>query len=195
MPKIAQIAGPCLDAKQCQTCAKNVVVFYVKLQKQVQQEKENRDQQRQKSLQQKEANAQKQKQQEKKDKKKQKQNKTAVEGTKSKAANGVVAKKTETKSKKKSKPVRKNWFLRFFLNLFAFLFVASLVLFIATSLDLSYTKNVEGFVAQTWKIGVGYLPVEFQTAAVQFEQYFTHVHNVTGNEITKVFDTFLKIKQ
>lgn len=192
MPKIAQIAGPCLDAKQCQTCAKNIVLFYIKLQEQIQQEKENREKQRQKSLMDKEVNAQKQKQQEKKAKKKQKQN-TNVEEEKisNKSINGTVVAE-EKKKKELSKPVKKRWFLKLFFYSVTLVVLLSVVLFIATSLDLSFTKNIAQYVTYIWKISVQNLPAEYQTIAAQTENYFIHVHNITGREFIKFFDTFFK---
>lgn len=186
MPKIAQIAGPCLDAKQCQACAKSIVLFYVKLQDQIQVEKEAREKQRQKSLMEKEANAQKQKQQEKKAKKKQKQA-AAQEKANNKTQNGSVPEKTERKEKQTRKPVKKGWFLSFFCYFIAFLVFISLGLFIATSLSLPYTKNVAEYVTYAWKAGVDNLPAEYQTAAIQVENHFKHAHNVTGQEIARLF--------
>lgn len=191
MPKIAQIAGLCLDTKQCQTCAKDVVLFYTKLEVQIQQEKEMREKHRQKSLMEKEANAQKQKQQEKKNKKKQKQQQKAEE--KETDINGTAV-KTEAKSKRDSKPARKGGsvFLRLFCYLFILSLFLSLALFIGTSLDVSYTRNVESCITNLWKTGVSNLPPQFQTIAIQVERYFGQIHNATGRTIIKITDTYFE---
>lgn len=197
MPKIAQIAGPCLDAKQCQICAQNIVFFYTKLQETVQQEKEMREKQRQKSLMENEANAQKQKQQEKKAKKKQKQQAAVERKTDYKSQNGGVPGKIGRKGKQTQEPqVKKNSFLRWFccfVTFFMFTSVAlSVALFIATSLNSPYTKFVEEYVAYYWKTFVGSLSAKSQTIAVQVENHFKHAHNVTGHEIDRLLGKFFK---
>lgn len=194
MPKIAQIAGPCLDSKQCQSCAKDVVLFYTKLEEQIEQEREMREKHRQKSLLEKEAIAQKQKQQEKKNKKKEKQGKTANQsgGAEKPDVNGVC-RKSESKSIRDEKSKRpRNVFLRLSLYLFLLFLVSSLVLFVTTSLDVSYTRNVESCVKLLWTTGVGKLPAEFQTIAMQTEQFVSRVHNATGHEVTKLIDRYVK---
>ncbi|KAH1002684.1 hypothetical protein HUJ04_008749 [Dendroctonus ponderosae] len=70
IPTIAKVAGPCVDNKGCQQCAKDVVHFF----KQLEQEVESRKQVRQKLL---EINQQ-EKQAEKKRLKKERQSKTAI---------------------------------------------------------------------------------------------------------------------
>lgn len=193
MPKIAQIAGLCLDSKQCQSCAKDIVLFYTKLEEQIQQERDMREMHRQKSLMEKEAIVQKQKQQEKKNKKKQKQQASDQGGDKGKRDLNGVPKKTEIKSKSDGKSVKtKNVLLRLFLYSFVLLLFSSLILFVSTSLDLPYTRNVESFVTHLWKTGVNNLPPEFQKIANQTEYYVNHIHNVTGHEIEKLVDKFFK---
>lgn len=195
MPKIAQISGPCLDAKQCQACAKNIVSFYIKLERTITEEKEMREKQRQKSLLDKEAKeAQKQQQQqEKKSKKKQKQQTVTNEKTK---LNGNVPQKTgKVKAKKDGKTAQNKMglFWKLFFYFFTLLTITSLGLFIATSLNLSYTKNLEGYVVQVWKTGVyNNLPSEYQVIAGEAERKFVHVHNITGRQITKIFDKLFK---
>lgn len=49
MPKVAQIAGLCLDAKQCQAAAKNVVAAFKAMQEQVNAEITRRKEQQNKS--------------------------------------------------------------------------------------------------------------------------------------------------
>lgn len=193
MPKIAQIAGPCLDAKQCQSCARDIVLFYIKLDQQIQQEKEMRDKQRQKSLMEKEANSQKQKQEEKKNKKKQKQQAVVANNEKSKS-NGTVPKKTDkVKAKETKKLVQsKNLFLKFFVYLFTIFTFTGLALFIATSLNVSYTKHFEEQVASIWKSGVYNLPAEYQPIIQEAERNFKYVHNFTGYEITRLFNQLFK---
>lgn len=193
MPKIAQIAGLCLDSKQCQSCAKDIVLFYTKLEGQIQQEKDMREMHRQKSLMEKEAIAQKQKQQDKKNKKKQKQQITDQGGDKGKRDINGVSKKTEITSKHDGKPVHaKNVFLKLFLYAFILLLFSSLILFVTTSLDLPYTRNVESFVIHVWQSGVNNLPPEFQKFAIQTENYVNHIHNVTGQEVAKLIKNFFK---
>ena len=42
VPKLAEIAGPCLDTQQCQQCARKVVSFLQTMQIQVTEERERR---------------------------------------------------------------------------------------------------------------------------------------------------------
>ncbi|CAH1098467.1 unnamed protein product [Psylliodes chrysocephalus] len=68
VPAVSKVAGLCIDTKACQTCAKNIIDFYSRLESQVAAELEMRNRDRQKQL---EFN-QKKKQEEKKEMKKQK---------------------------------------------------------------------------------------------------------------------------
>uniref|UniRef100_A0A1B6DC06 Leucine-rich repeat-containing protein 59 n=1 Tax=Clastoptera arizonana TaxID=38151 RepID=A0A1B6DC06_9HEMI len=73
MPKLAEVAGPCLDAVQCQRCAKDVVTMLSTLQSQVEAERLRRQELKQKEQEQIELEAQAKKleqQQQKKKKKK-----------------------------------------------------------------------------------------------------------------------------
>ena len=45
VPAIANIAGPCLETKQCQDCAKSIVTFYTKLESTIEYEKNLREEQ------------------------------------------------------------------------------------------------------------------------------------------------------
>lgn len=187
MPKIAQVAGPCLDAKQCQACAKTIVTFYSKLNETIQAEKEARQKQREKSLMEKEAIAQKQKQQEKKAKKKQKQA-AAEKKTNKVSQNGTVpANKTE-KIKNATKPAKRSWFLRSLCCFVALLVFLTVGLFIATSLGSPYTRNIEDQVGFVWKTCLDNLPADYKPIAVEVENHFKRAHNVTGQEIGKLFD-------
>ncbi|XP_057657955.1 leucine-rich repeat-containing protein 59 [Diorhabda carinulata] len=69
VPAVAKVAGLCINTKECQACAKNIVDFFTKLENQVSAELEMRNKDRQKQL---EFN-QKKKQEEKNMKKKEKQ--------------------------------------------------------------------------------------------------------------------------
>ncbi|CAG9863293.1 unnamed protein product [Phyllotreta striolata] len=68
VPAVAKVAGLCIDTKACQTCAKNIVEFYSKLESQVAAELEMRNRDRQKQLQM----NNKKKQEEKREKKREK---------------------------------------------------------------------------------------------------------------------------
>ncbi|XP_075228794.1 uncharacterized protein LOC142328723 [Lycorma delicatula] len=82
MPKLAQIAGPCLDSTQCASAAKNVVELLLMMNKQVEVEKQRRQEQRQKQLEENERKAQELKKKEQQSqKKKNKKGKKNVNGS------------------------------------------------------------------------------------------------------------------
>lgn len=66
VPAVAKVAGPCVDNKGCQQCAREVVKFFRQLQAEVDNEVENRRNERQKQL---ESNQQKKQEEKKKNKK------------------------------------------------------------------------------------------------------------------------------
>lgn len=192
MPKIAQIAGPCLDTKQCQLCARDIVQFYTKLEQQIQQEKEMREMHRQKDLQNKEANAQKQKQKDKKNKKKQKIEQK-VEHIRNKNNLNGVSKKTEFDKKQDKQKTRGiNKFLKFFIYIFTLTIFLSMVLFVATSIDLSYTRDVKKYVVDSWKTTVNSLSSHNQAIAIQIEQYVSGIHSTVGRELEKLLKNYVK---
>lgn len=97
VPAVAKVAGLCINAKECQACAKNIVDFFSKLEYQVSAELEMRNKDRQKQLE----FSQKKKQEEKNLKKKEKQKEKKV-------SNGNITEpkkpnKNRTKNKEKAK--------------------------------------------------------------------------------------------
>ncbi|RZC36806.1 LRR 8 domain containing protein [Asbolus verrucosus] len=103
VPAVAKVSGLCLDAKQCQTCAKDVVSFFTQVQEQIASDIENRQKQRQKQL---EANQQKQmenKKNKKKEKSKQKKENGPLKENVSKPPN-KKNKKPATEEKQPEKP-------------------------------------------------------------------------------------------
>lgn len=185
VPAVAKIAGPCLDTKQCQTCARDVVNFFVKLENQVNTELEMRNKTRQKQL---EINQQK-KQVEKKEKKKEKQ--------KQRREVVVVQQNEVPKSKSKKEPKKikqdvikkpKKSCAKTLLNL---LFLSFFLLFIFTSVKLSFTKKVELYARDLYKITLDKLPPNIKPYGTQFGSIFQNVHEKTGNmtlRIVKYFD-------
>ncbi|XP_072389809.1 leucine-rich repeat-containing protein 59-like [Diabrotica undecimpunctata] len=91
VPAVAKVAGLCINTKECQNCAKNIVAFFNKLENQVSADLEMRNKDRQKQL---EFN-QKKKQEEKNIKKKEKQ--------KEKKSNVKVVEPTKQNQKVSSK--------------------------------------------------------------------------------------------
>lgn len=165
VPAIQNVAGPCFDARQCQTCAREIVKLYVSMQNQVEQERQAREAQRQKSL---EINALKAKQAEKK-KKKEKKEKVAKQATR----NGNVVNVDESNhldhsgdiqplmaNKSQTKPTS------YLLKLIAFSIITLiglvLIMFILCSLKLEGTEVFESFVVKTWQNLLEKLPINLQ---------------------------------
>lgn len=191
VPGIAEIAGPCLDNKQCQECAKNIVVFYTRLQQQVEKEREIREKHRQQNLLINNTITKKQTQ-EKKSKKKPK---------KEKPENGLSAKTMSNTNNIKehnitqrdvtiTKDDKKLVSSISYISLLIFVFIT--VLFICTSLNLSYTKNIEEYVRSMWNTTIDKLPEQLQYVAIRTGQHINEIHTFTGNQIGRLIEVYFK---
>lgn len=190
VPRITEVAGPCLDNKQCQDCARKIVIFYTQLQQQVEKEKEIREKHRQQNLLINSTSTKKA--QEKKSKKKQK---------KEKSENGVSFKMTATTNNSKennitpcdtSIPKVHKSLVSFVFYVLLLIFAFIMVLFICTSLKLSYTKNVEEYARDLWNISINKLPVQLQHVAVRTGQHINEIHVFMGNQISRVVEVYFK---
>lgn len=192
VPVIREAAGPCLDSKQCQACAKNIVQFYSELQQRVEAEKEMREKQRQRDLQANELALQKQKQQEKKNKKKEKKHKN-VENT-HRNNNVIDEPVTEDTSysylKNSEKQKKKRGFFSALLNIILTLIMHglffALFVFLVTSLKFKLTLDLETKVVKQWGQFVQMVPPNYQPYLHDFSYYFLIVHTKTGESIYAV---------
>ncbi|XP_018566516.1 leucine-rich repeat-containing protein 59 [Anoplophora glabripennis] len=177
VPTVAKVAGPCLDTKQCQSCAKDIVNFFVKLEKQVNSELESRNKTRQKQL---EINQQK-KQEEKKHKKKEKQ-KLKQEAAVTKKSNSVKDKSVKENSKKANietgKQKERPSFIK---NVFIVLLLTSIILFVLTSIKVEVTKNVERLTVELYGRGLEKLPPNIKIYGTQGGKFIHKFHEKTGN--------------
>ncbi|EFA00165.1 leucine-rich repeat-containing protein 59 [Tribolium castaneum] len=174
VPAVAKVAGPCLDAKQCQSCAKDVVSFFTQVQEQIANDLESRQKQRQKQL---EVN-QKQMDNNKKSKKKEK--------TKQKKENGPVKEnppKLANKKNKKAPPSPKNTgkASSFIKLIFTLLFLTLSVLFVLTSVKYERTRTIENSCVDLYYKAVDSLSPNLKVYATTVGSYVRFAHDKTGN--------------
>ncbi|XP_044270197.1 leucine-rich repeat-containing protein 59 [Tribolium madens] len=175
VPAVAKVAGPCLDAKQCQTCARDVVSFFTQVQEQIANDLESRQKQRQKQL---EVNQQKQMDNIKKNKKKEK--------TKQKRENGPVKENLPKSSNKKNKivpPSAKNSeksssFIKLLLTL---LILTVSILFVLTSVKYEHTRSIENSCVDLYYKAVDSLSPNMKVYATTVGSYVRFAHDKTGN--------------
>ncbi|VEN64223.1 unnamed protein product [Callosobruchus maculatus] len=175
-PAVAKVAGPCLNSKQCEDCARDVVNFFVKLEKQVNVELEIRNKSKQKQL---EMNQQKKKE-EKKGKKKEKQKQR--QDSNSLSSNNEVNNKAKSKKEKKllKNAKKSKSFLSFLFQLFMLFFITVVILFISTSVKLKFTENLDILVRELYKSCSESLPPNYKVHAVQFGSVVEDIHKKTG---------------
>lgn len=183
VPAVAKIAGQCLDNKQCQSCAKDIVNFFVKLELQVNTEVEMRNKNRQKQL---EINQQKKQEEKKASKKKektQKQTKQPVPIVQRNGASKQKAKKETDNRKSKGKSSKKGEESSLISHLILTLLFTSLTLFVLTSVKFKHTLIVENFTKEYFNLTVQKLPLSIKTYADQCGHFVHKMHNTTG-EVT-----------
>lgn len=183
VPAVAKVAGPCLDTKQCQNCAKDVVNFFVKLELQVNTEVEMRNKNRQKQL---ELNQQKKQEEKKANKKKEKTQKQVKQAVAVVQRNGTTKQKVkkETDNKKsKGKSSKKGTGSSILGQLILTLLITFLALFILTSIKVKQTLGVETLTRELYSSGVAKLPPSLKLYADQYGEFMHKAHNVTG-EVT-----------
>ena len=175
VPAVAKVAGPCLDAKQCQTSARDVVNFFTQVQEQIASDIENRQKQRQKQL---EVNQQKE-MENKKSKKKEK--------VKQKKENGPVKENVQKPQNKKSKkaaasvdkhPQKPSSIFKSFMGVTIFIF---LLLFVLTSVKFEHTQIVEEKCSDLYSATVNALPPGAKVYVTTLGGYFKYLHDKTGN--------------
>lgn len=179
VPKLAQIAGPCLDEPQCQSAARNVVTKFSEMQQQVEEERKRRQEQRQKQLEQNFQNAETMRKEQQKEQKKKK--KKANTSAKSESVqNGIThvspeekteqpKEITEVPKKKKQISSKKPSFTTkvtsFFASMIKFLVIASLIfvfaMFTLSVLDENLYYVVRGRINHSVKLTKAKLPKGF----------------------------------
>lgn len=183
VPAVSKIAGPCLDTKQCQNCAKDVVNFFVKLQLQVNTEVEMRNKNRQKQL---EINQQKKQEEKKANKKKEKTQKQVKQVVPVVQRNGTTKQKVKKETdnrKSKGKSSKKGSESSLLTQLILTLFLTFTTLFILTSIKLKHTMIVESLTREFYSSAVEKLPPSMKIYADHCGEYVDRAHNITG-EVT-----------
>ncbi|XP_031347226.1 leucine-rich repeat-containing protein 59-like [Photinus pyralis] len=183
VPAIANIAGPCLETKQCQDCARNIVAFYTKLEQKVEHEKNLREEQRQKNLQ---ANMEKSKKEKAKKPKKEKLapvKDVAQAATVTKSAEkSSNSKKNSSKNKKHTKPSVFTSIKRFF----AISFLLLLTMFVLTAAKIEFMKSLEDKAVEIWYSGVDRLPNNLQGIGLEVGRTIKLLHDFTAKGVVSV---------
>jgi len=189
VPAIANVAGPCLEGKQCQKCAKDIVNFYTDLESRVEEEKKSREEQRQKSLQ---ANAQKLKQEKKN--KKDKKEKTKRNKENGQTSTEEVARTTAKESGNKN-VISDNGTKRrgklgsifgFIKLLFTVVLLLGVILFVLTATKMKYVQVIEDKTVGLWNDGIKQLPPNLQIYGVQVGEHIKYVHNLTAKGVVTI---------
>ncbi|XP_050295445.1 leucine-rich repeat-containing protein 59-like [Anthonomus grandis grandis] len=162
IPTIAKVAGPCVDNKGCQQCARDIVQFYRRLQAEVDSEVEMSKKARQKQL---EINQQKKQEEKKKLKKeKQKQNKDiAPEAIKANGTSSSSSKKKLKKEQKKNKHIQESSIIKTFVKFIFFSLLLCLVaLWFIFALDLPVTQPMRPKITEFYGQFLEKLPPNFK---------------------------------
>ncbi|XP_017773606.1 PREDICTED: leucine-rich repeat-containing protein 59 [Nicrophorus vespilloides] len=178
VPAIKEVSGLCLDSKQCQTCATNIIYFYQKLKDKVDEENAIREKQRQKEKEAKEATAQKLKAQEKKSKKKDKVK--VVESKPAIVKEPNTIQKTEFKTVAQVPESSKGFYSYLPLFMMIFLFVS---LFVLTSLKLKETLFVEEQAIRIWNMCLSKAPAAVQSYGSKSANLIGKVHKSLGTTL------------
>lgn len=181
VPAIKEAAGMCLDTKQCHTCARDIVLFYSKLQEKVDKEREAREKQRQKN---KEAHllaVQRLKLEEKKNKKNIKKKAKNIEATVLMHEKINNLNKTERMLKKqKHNQIQLG-------SMFKFIFLFSCVLvtglFVATAAKMKGTEIIEKKTIQLWHYYLNKFPSGMQHVGNNFGVLTNELFLLTRNII------------
>jgi len=194
IPAIAKVAGPCLDTKGCQQCARDVVLFYKKLQEEVDNEVEMRKKARQKQL---EVNQQKKQEDKKKQKKEKHNNKVKKDAIQNDYVDAVsVTKKQIKKEQKKNKYTQKKnergtigvmFYSAFWLMMFSFL----MMWYHYTYRPTTFEKLI-GFTTNCYRTFLEKLPPNGQYYVESFMVWSDNVLSLLGehtkNLITKCIE-------
>lgn len=204
VPAVAKVAGQCLDSTQCVQCAKDVVIFFTQMKEQIEEETARREEQRQVEL---EAEALHQRQQQKK-----KDRKKAMKAKKNKAKADKVSDATEfiqdvypeypvintapvSSAKKAKTPAAKAKScscLKFFMTLFFFLGISSLVY------STMKTDNAVLFKQKAidlWTQSVEKVPENYRPWALQLGDSISKLHAMTDRGVENIMKYVDELKQ
>jgi len=186
VPAIANVAGPCLESKQCEKCARDIVSFYSELEVRVEEEKKSREEQRQKSMQANAAQKLKQEKKNKKDKKdkakRSKENGQVSEGASKAPVSESSGDPVSADNRNQSKGILSVifGFIKFF---FMVLVILGLLIFILTAAKVEFVKILEDKAVEVWNITIKQLPPNLQGFGVQAGENIKHIHNLTAQGV------------
>ncbi|KAK5642895.1 hypothetical protein RI129_009062 [Pyrocoelia pectoralis] len=182
VPAIGNIAGPCLETKQCQECAKSIVAFYTKLEHTVECEKNLREEQRQKTLQ---VNVEKTKKEKTKKPKKEK-----VAPTKDVAqvspSMAPSEKSSTVKKNRKNKTNTRPTVFSYIKRLVAVSFLLLLTMFVLTAAKIELVKSLEDKAVEIWYSGVNMLPNNLQGIGLEMGRTIKLLHDFTAKGVVSV---------
>lgn len=190
VPAVANISGPCLDSKQCQTCAKDVVKFFTQVQEQITSDLEKRQKEKEKQLQ---INHQKE-MESKKNKKKEKikQQKKESEPLNGPSSSKPTSKKTKKVAVTEVKAKKSSCLGRFISTI---IILGLIALFVLTSIKYEHTERVEKSVVDFYSRGLKSLPPNVQIYVEIVGNYVQYAHNKTGNVTLEAVDYLRKSDQ
>lgn len=184
VPKLADIAGPCLDAQQCQQSARKVVTFLQTMQVQVDEERQRRLLQKRKQQELADQAQKKEQQQQHLQKKKKKAAKSNT-STQIKTENGTtsvtgginndnikkVAPKHQNATFTHSRPARKvtSLLLRMLKSMLLGAFITLLVLWMLYLLDEERFRGVQAHAEIVWNTSVAALPLQIVETGQMFK--------------------------
>lgn len=187
VPKLAEIAGPCLDSHQCQQCARAVVSFLQTMQVQVAEERQRRLLQKRKQQEMVEEAKKKEQQQQQAQKNKKKKGGKSNSNTQIKAENGVTnnmgggdtgastkkaAPKQQSAACAHSKPVTtvSSVLFRMLRGIFLGSFIAILAICLLYFIDEEKFRGAQAHAVQVWNATVEALPVQVVEAGQKFKE-------------------------
>ncbi|PSN57983.1 hypothetical protein C0J52_00220 [Blattella germanica] len=201
IPKLQEIAGPCLDTQQCQQCARKVVSFYQTMQIQVAEERQRRllQKRKQQELAEQAKKEQQQQQQQQSQKNKKKKAAKANANAQTKAENGVNslqgsgdyvtnAKKNSAKQQtsvnvhNKSKKVSSLLFRFIKFMLLGALFM-SFGLWMLYVFDEEKFRGVQTNAVQIWEAAVAVMPIQVLEAGQKLKEITKPVVTVVWSKI------------
>lgn len=191
VPRIGEVAGQCLDSKQCQECARNIVALYTKLEEQIELERDMREQHRQKNLMLNEARKQKLQEKKKKNlKPKQKQEDDEMQDKSGTSASDSAATNDKAVPVKKEKHKSSCTFstTRLMRSLVLWLFILISFLFAITSIHIAHTESILNYVKLLWNTCLNRLPQNLRSIADEFERYVITFHTYLGSKITGLIE-------
>ncbi|CAG9771028.1 unnamed protein product [Ceutorhynchus assimilis] len=186
IPTIAKVAGPCVDTKGCQQCARDVVKFFRQLQEEVDSEVEMRKKARQKQL---EVNQQKKQEEKKKLKKENKQIKiNNKEVAQANIINGNMKKKNKKEQKKSNKPqLQSNFSL---IKTFMYLFILSLIIvWFMFALNSPLTSSAVPQISYYFDTFLNKLPTDYRQYGETFANKIVMLQNNTRHYTEVVYNS------